>query len=80
MRLKVWHQVPLLARSRKSEHPRAGDVLYTMRTDDASDEHGIVGGCYDDSELPLGGGTHGGLSEHELQNVCVAFGPAFQTR
>jgi len=37
-----------------------------------------LGGCYDDSRLPLGGGTHGGLSQHELHNVCFAYGPAFQ--
>ena len=59
-------------------HPRAGDIIYVMRPDEASDVHGIVGGCYDDSHVPLGGGTHGGLSQHELHNVCVAYGPAFQ--
>jgi arylsulfatase A-like enzyme len=48
-----------------------------MRTDEDTDSHGIVGGCYDDSNLPLGGGTHGGLSPHELRNLCVAYGPAF---
>lgn len=61
-----------------NEHPRAGDIVYVMRTDEAQDAHGIVGGCYDDSALPLGGGTHGGLSTHELRNVCMAYGPAFQ--
>ncbi|HEY7493205.1 MAG TPA: alkaline phosphatase family protein [Candidatus Tectomicrobia bacterium] len=61
-----------------NEHPRAGDIVYVMRTDEARDAHGIVGGCYDDSRLPLGGGTHGGLSQHELHNVCFAYGPAFQ--
>jgi arylsulfatase A-like enzyme len=61
-----------------NEHPRAGDIVYVMRTDEEQDAHGIVGGCYDDSSLPLGGGTHGGLSQHELRNVCMAYGPAFQ--
>jgi hypothetical protein len=61
-----------------NDHPRAGDIVYVMRTDEASDVHGIVGGCYDDSHVPVGGGTHGGLSQHELHNVCVAYGPAFQ--
>jgi hypothetical protein len=59
-------------------HPRAGDIVYVMRTDEASDVHGIVGGCYDDSHVPVGGGTHGGLSQYELHNVCVAYGPALQ--
>ena len=49
-----------------------------MRSDEASDIHGIIGGCYDDSHVPVGGGTHGGLSQYELHNVCVACGPAFQ--
>lgn len=61
-----------------NEHPRAGDIVYVMRTDEEQDEHGITGGCYDDSGLPLGGGTHGGLSRHELHNVCLASGPAFR--
>jgi arylsulfatase A-like enzyme len=62
-----------------NEHPRTGDIVYVMRTDEAADERGIIGGCYDDSNLPLGGGTHGGLSVHELRNLCVAYGPAFQS-
>lgn len=61
-----------------NEHPRTGDIVYIMRTDDECDQNGIVGGCYDDSGLPLGGSTHGGLSPYELQNVLVAYGPAFQ--
>jgi predicted AlkP superfamily pyrophosphatase or phosphodiesterase len=63
-----------------NDHPRAGDIVYVMRSDEDRDSHGIVGGCYDDSNLPLGGGTHGGLSQHELRNLCVAYGPAFQER
>ncbi|MGQ4807870.1 hypothetical protein NKDENANG_01235 [Candidatus Entotheonellaceae bacterium PAL068K] len=62
-----------------NEHPRTGDIVYVLRTDEEPDAHGIVGGTYDDSRLSLGGGTHGGLSQHELRNVCVASGPAFQS-
>ena len=62
----------------RNENLRSGDILYIMRADDEADAHGIIGGCYDDSRLPLGGGTHGGLSTHELHNVCVALGPDFQ--
>jgi hypothetical protein len=61
-----------------NEHPRTGDIVYIMRTDDERDQHGIAGGCYDDSGLPLGGSTHGGLSPYEIQNVLVAYGPDFQ--
>jgi predicted AlkP superfamily pyrophosphatase or phosphodiesterase len=62
-----------------NEHPRTGDIVYIMRTDDDHDDHGIIGGCYDDSSLPIGGSTHGGLSPYELQNVLVAYGPAFRS-
>lgn len=61
-----------------NDHARTGDIVYVMRTDEETDEHGIVGGGYDDSKIPLGGGTHGGLSQHELRNVCVLYGPAFR--
>ena len=61
-----------------NEHPRTGDIVYIVHTDDAQDAHGVVGGCYDDSRLPIGGSTHGGLSPYELHNVMVAYGPAFQ--
>src|SRR5262249_39474690 len=61
-----------------NDHARTGDIVYVMRSDEASDVHGIIGGCYDDSHVPVGGGTHGGLSRYELHNVCVACGPAFQ--
>jgi hypothetical protein len=61
-----------------NDHPRTADIVYIMRTDNEQDEHGIVGGCYDDSSLPIGGSTHGGLSPYELRNVLVAHGPAFQ--
>jgi predicted AlkP superfamily pyrophosphatase or phosphodiesterase len=60
-----------------NDHPRAGDIVYVMRSDEDLDSHGIIGGCYDDSNLPLGGGTHGGLSQHELRNLCIAYGPVF---
>lgn len=53
-------------------------MVYVMRTDEDRDAQGIIGGCYDDSHIAVGGGTHGGLSRHELHNVCVAYGPAFR--
>jgi len=61
-----------------NEHPRAGDIVYVMRTDEEPNAFGMVGNCFDDSSLPVGGSTHGGLSQHELRNVCVAYGPAFR--
>jgi arylsulfatase A-like enzyme len=61
-----------------NEHPRTGDIVYVMRTDEAPNAYGMAGGCYDDSSLPVGGSTHGGLSQYELHNVCVAYGPEFR--
>lgn len=61
-----------------NDHPRSGDIVYVLRADDQPDAQGITGGCYDDSQLSVGGGTHGGLTEQELHNVCVAYGPDFK--
>lgn len=61
-----------------NDHVRSGDIVYIMRTDDEPNAHGLPGGCYDDSSLPLGGSTHGGLSPYELQNVFAATGPEFR--
>lgn len=62
-----------------NDHVRSGDIVYIMRTDDECNIHGLPGSCYDDSGLPLGGSTHGGLSPYELQNVFAAFGPDFRS-
>lgn len=61
-----------------NDHPRTGDIVYTMRTDEERDAYGVVGRGYDDSNIEVGMGTHGGLSSHELRNICVAYGPAFR--
>jgi hypothetical protein len=61
-----------------NDHARTGDIVYVLRTDEETDEQGIVGGCFDDSKIVPGGGTHGGLSFHELRNVCVMYGPVFR--
>lgn len=61
-----------------NDHARSGDIVYIMRTDDDQNAHGLPGSCYDDSGLPLGGSTHGGLSPYELQNVFAAAGPDFR--
>jgi arylsulfatase A-like enzyme len=61
-----------------NDHPRSGDIVYVMRTDEEPNAHGFAGNCYDDSSLPIGGSTHGGLSPYELHNVCAAYGPAFR--
>lgn len=56
-------------------HERAPEVYYTMRADDATNAWGWRGTCYFDSdEYPVGGGTHGGLHEIEMNNLLAAQG------
>jgi len=61
------------------EHARAPEVYYTMRADDAVNQWGWRGTCYfDSSEVPVGGGTHGGLHEIEMNNLLAAQGSLFR--
>ena len=63
------------------EHTRAPEVYYTMRADDALNEWGWRGTCYfDSSEYPVGGGTHGGLHEVEMNNLLAVQGTGFKQR
>ena len=62
------------------EHARAPEVYYTMRADAAPNQWGWPGSCfYDSSEIPLGGGTHGGLHEIEMNNLLGAQGASFKS-
>ncbi len=60
------------------DHPRAADVVYTLRNSDARNATGLLGTSLstDDSRLPLGGGTHGGLNRAELATVLMLAGSA----
>lgn len=61
------------------EHARTPEVYYTMRADDAQNQWGMRGTCYFDSdEVPVGGGTHGGLHEIEMNNLLAAQGSLFR--
>ncbi len=61
------------------EHARAPEVYYTMRADDALNQWGLPGSCYFDSdEVPVGGGTHGGLHPIEMNNLLAAQGASFR--
>ena len=61
------------------EHARAPEVYYTMRADDAVNQWGWRGSCYFDSdEVPVGGGTHGGLHEIEMNNLLAVQGAGFK--
>ncbi|MGZ8212187.1 MAG: alkaline phosphatase family protein [Burkholderiales bacterium] len=61
------------------EHARAPEVYYTMRADHALNQWGWRGTCYFDSnEYPVGGGTHGGLHEVEMNNLLAVQGAGFK--
>ena len=58
---------------------RAPDVYYTMRSDDAPNRWDVPGSCYfDSSEVPVGGGVHGGLNVLEMNNLLAAQGSLFR--
>jgi arylsulfatase A-like enzyme len=58
-----------------ADHPRAAPVLFTLHSGAAPSRHGLPGGTLYDGALPLGGGTHGGLSAVELHTVLLLAGP-----
>lgn len=57
-----------------ADHPRAAPVLFTLRTSPDRSRHGLPGSTLYDGELPVGGGTHGGLSAVELHTVLLLAG------
>lgn len=57
---------------------RAADLLFTLAHDDDPGDGGWPGGALHDSELPAGGGYHGGLHQREMANVLMAGGAAFR--
>jgi hypothetical protein len=60
-------------------HARAPEVYFTMRTDDSINRWGMPGSChFNSSELPEGGGTHGGLHPIEMNNLLAVQGAAFR--
>ncbi|HEY0265188.1 MAG TPA: hypothetical protein VGC16_00455, partial [Rhizomicrobium sp.] len=57
-----------------ADHARAAHVLFTLRTDPGPSALGLPGTTLYDGGLPLGGGTHGGLSAAELHTVLMLGG------
>ncbi|MGQ0524660.1 MAG: alkaline phosphatase family protein [Betaproteobacteria bacterium] len=58
---------------------RAPDVYYTMRSDGAPNAWDVPGSCFfDSSEVPVGGGVHGGLNVIEMNNLLAAQGSLFR--
>ena len=60
-------------------HARAPDIYFVMATDDGLDGDGVAGGCFFDDAVPQGGGVHGGLHIHEINNVLMAGGSLFRS-
>jgi len=61
------------------EHARAPDIYYTLRADEAPNAWGLPGTCwYDSTEVPLGGGTHGGLHPIEMNNLLAVQGSRYR--
>jgi hypothetical protein len=56
------------------EHPRAAQVLYTLRSDDTLSAAGLPGTSLLDGNLVIGAGTHGGLSRAEMRTVMMLAG------
>lgn len=61
-----------------ADHPRAGELMFTVAGSDQPDAHGLPGRYPFDGDLPVGAGTHGGLHRRELSNVLIAGGSAFR--
>lgn len=61
-----------------ADHPRAAPLLFTLRSSPAAAPHGLPGSTLYDGALPMGGGTHGGLSAHELHTVLLMAGPGIR--
>lgn len=62
-----------------ADHARQAPVLFTLRTSPGPTAHGVPGGTLFDGALPLGGGTHGGLSAAELRTVLMLAGGTVRT-
>ena len=61
-------------------HPRAGDVLFTLRARDAESVDGLPGvALADNPDIPIGGGMHGGLAKAELNHCLFLGGELFRS-
>ncbi|NNF80142.1 MAG: hypothetical protein HKN05_19135 [Rhizobiales bacterium] len=62
-----------------ANHPRAPDINLILRSSDEPNAWAAAGTTLHDAPYPVGGGCHGGLSAHELNNVLVLGGAQFRT-
>lgn len=61
-----------------TDHARAPQISYTMRSDDRENAYGMTGGSYHDGKKPDGGSVHGGLHPKELSSLLVVQGTCFR--
>lgn len=60
---------------------RSPDLYVALRTSDGTNAHGYPGLCIaDNPDVPVGGGMHGGLHRHELNNFLAIGGDLFRER
>ncbi|MCC6717664.1 MAG: alkaline phosphatase family protein [Acetobacteraceae bacterium] len=57
-----------------ADHRRTAHVLYTLRAGPAPSPLGLPGVTLNDGALPIGGGTHGGLTAAEMSVVMIMAG------
>jgi arylsulfatase A-like enzyme len=60
------------------DHPRAPDLFFTLRNEEAADDGGRPGICWYDGDLAEGAGNHGGLNPRELASLGIAAGSLFR--
>jgi len=56
------------------DHARAAHVLFTLRAGPQAAPSGLPGVTLNDGALPIGGGTHGGLTAAEMSVVMIMAG------
>ena len=60
-------------------HDRTPDLYFMMAGDNELNKYGLPGRVFFEGDVPEGGGTHGGLHPHELNNLLIANGSRFQS-
>ena len=62
----------------RCDHPRTADVVLALDHSSGANDWGRAGLSADNAPYPEGGGCHGGLSRHELENFIALGGSAFR--
>jgi arylsulfatase A-like enzyme len=57
--------------------PLAPDIAVSMRWNSDQNQHGAPGLIYSTGGLKAGQGQHASLSQYDMHNTCIAFGPDF---